>query len=124
MEKRNTYTSITEIALTKFPQIVEDATIIKGPLNTPKSVRIFLHEGSFLEVWISGDKYSYHRERRKIDGKLYRHDNAPHHKEIKTYPKYLHSKTENNVKESRISDKPEIAIVEFLEFIKKKIKQT
>ncbi len=77
-----------------------------------------------LEVWISGKKYSYHWERRAINGKIYRHDNASHHREIATFPKHFHFESENNLKESKISDEPEIAIIEFLNFIRKILQES
>ena len=74
-----------------------------------------------FDIWISEKKYSYHWQR--TDGRIYRHDNAPHnkHKKIRTYPKHFHNGSENIVTESKISDTPEIAIKEFLEFIRKTI---
>jgi hypothetical protein len=40
---------------------------------------------------------------------------------VKTFPKHLHNGTEENVIESHISDSPEEAIREFLDFIRGKI---
>ena len=84
--------------------------------------RIFLIDKSFLDVWFSlklTKKYSYHWERKQIDNSIYRHDNAPHikWKNIKTFPKHFHNKTEFNVEPSYISDKPEKAIIEIMNFI-------
>lgn len=119
MEEEDTYSRLKEIALTKFSSIVADVDIIRGPLNVAKSLRIFFIDNSFLEVWISGKKYSYHWERRAINGKIYRHDNAPHHRNITTFPKHFHFEREDGLEDSKISDDPELAIVEFLGFIRK-----
>jgi len=121
MEEENIYFSLREIALTQFSQIVDDAVIITGPLNTPRSLRIFFHEGSFAEIRVSRGKYSYHWERRMINGEVYRYDNAPHHRGIRTFPKHFHSGTDDKVEESKLSDDPKIAVMEFLEFIRKMI---
>ena len=89
-------------------------------------MRIILKDGSFIDIWYSlklRDRYSYHWEHRAIDGKIYRHDNAPHQRwhDIETFPKHFHSCTENNVIASHISDVPEKALGEFLSFVRKAI---
>jgi hypothetical protein len=113
-----TYLKLKNIALQEFPDIVASASITRGPLNVAKSLRLFFTDNSFLEVWISGDKYSYHWQ--KTDGKIYRHDNAPHkkHEKIKTFPKHFHDGSEDDVKESAIANNPETAIRDFLEFVR------
>lgn len=59
-------------------------------------------------------------ELESIDGKIYRHDNAPHNswKQVKTFPRHFHEGEEKNVVESRISSEPREAIRDFLGFIK------
>ena len=89
-------------------------------------LRIKLNDDSFVEVWYSinlENRYSYHWERKHIDGSIYRHDNAPHikWKDIETFPKHFHNKSEENVEASYISDKPENAIREMMNFVKNKI---
>ncbi|MFN8257271.1 MAG: DUF6516 family protein [Bacteroidales bacterium] len=106
-------------------QIVESefAGLVKN-INEPflNELRINLKDESFVEVWFSinlENRYSYHWERKDIDGSIYRHDNAPHAKwkEIETFPKHFHNKTEQNVEPSYLSDKPENAIREVMNFI-------
>lgn len=121
MDTEVTYFRLKNIAIMEFPDIVISSHIIAGPLNTPKSLRMFFIDDSFLEIWISGKKYSYHWQRR--DKTLYRHDNAPHikHKHLKTFPKHFHEGSENNVKESNVDDDPNNALRDFLKFIKIKL---
>ena len=112
---------LKEIAEVEFWEIVEDV-IIPG-IN---KLRIFLIDDSFIDVWYSltlKGRYSYHWERAHIDGKIYRHDNAPHKKwiNIATYPKHFHDGKEENVKESHIDENPEQGLKEFLIFIKQKL---
>jgi hypothetical protein len=105
----------------EFIELVEDTKIIKLPSGEPLKLRVYIVDGSFLDIWISiSGKYSYHWERRHIDGKVYRHDNAPHKawKRVKTFPRHFHDGYEKNVAESKISPMPKEAIREFLEFIK------
>lgn len=76
---------LREIAEVEFDEIVEDVIV---DLN---ELRIMLIDGSYVDVWYSlrlKDRYSYHWERKLIDGSIYRHDNAPHFrwKDITTFP--------------------------------------
>ena len=65
------------------------------------------------------------KEELLINGSLYRHDNAPHSKwrNVSTFPKHFHYKTNTNVIESNINEDPIIAIEEFFEFIKQTLIQ-
>ena len=121
MDAEITYLRLKKIALQEFPDIVVSASVVRGPLNVAKSLRIFFNDGSFLEIWISDKKYSYHWQR--VDGKIYRHDNAPHkkHEHVKTFPKHFHYGSEDNVKESNINYNHEIAVSDFLKFVREKI---
>ena len=90
-------------------------------------IKIFLIDGSFIDIWFSlklKGRYSYHWERRHIDGTIYRHDNAPHKKwhEVKTFPKHFHKGSENLVVESNINSDIRDALRKFLEFARKKLK--
>lgn len=67
--------------------------------------RLTLQDGTFLELFeffivteaeVQVTKYSFHWQ--NSDGQLRkRWDNAPHHREISTYPNHVHDKTEENV---------------------------
>jgi hypothetical protein len=80
-----------------------------------------------VDVWYSlklSDRYSYHWERRAIDGTIYRHDNAPHKRwqSVETFPRHFHDGSEARVSESYISADPEEALREFLTFAREKMK--
>ena len=67
---------LREIAEVEFSDIVIEALV-----PDVNELRIVLSDGSFVDVWYSlklSRRYSYHWERRAIDGTIYRHDNAPH----------------------------------------------
>lgn len=105
----------------EFSDVVVDTRILKLPSGEPLKLRVHIVDGSFLDVWISiSGKYSYHWERRHIDGKIYRHDNAPHKawKRTKTFPRHFHDGKEKNVVESKINSKPKEAIREVLGFVR------
>ena len=109
------------IAEFEFPDILEEAII-----PFVNELRIILKDGSFVDVWFSlklANRYSYHWERRPIDGTIFRHDNAPHKnwQSIITFPKDFHDGSEDFVSESRISDFPDQALRDFLSFVREKM---
>ncbi len=110
-----------EVAMQKFGDIVSEGEIIYTESKEPLKLRLNIVDGSIVDVFYSSrGKYSYHWDRRIINGTIYRHDNAPHKRwrEIKTFPKHFHQETEYVAKESYISTDPLLAIEEFLEFAK------
>ncbi|MDY6789288.1 MAG: DUF6516 family protein [Candidatus Nanohaloarchaea archaeon] len=86
-EPLNVYRKLKFKALEKFPEIVEDAVIEREPGSTPRNLRIFLIDDSFLDIWISEEKYSYHWQSKD---KIVRFDNAPHHEDVQTFPHHRH----------------------------------
>ena len=94
---------LRKIAEIEFSDIVEEAFI--PDMN---ELRIILTDGSFLDIWFSlklSGRYSYHWERRQIDGKIFRHDNAPHKnwRTFSSFPRHFHDGSEKKVTESFIS---------------------
>lgn len=112
---------LKDIAEVEFPDIVEDAVV-----PFANELRLILKDGSFVDVWFSlklAGRYSYHWERRWIDGRIFRHDNAPHKswQFVTSFPKHFHDGSEETVSESKISDAPDEALREFLSFVRGKI---
>jgi hypothetical protein len=108
---------LREIAEIEFADVV--IAVMIPDLN---ALRIFLTDGSFVDVWFSlklQGRYSFHWERRAIDGKIYRHDNAPHRRweAVATFPRHFHRGSETNVVESHLSPDPASALREFLAFV-------
>ncbi|MCK5720191.1 MAG: hypothetical protein KAH84_09630 [Thiomargarita sp.] len=102
--------------------------IMESVVSNINELRLILIDGSFIDIWYSlklKDRYSYHWERVAIDGKIYRHDNAPHNlwKTVATFPKHFHNGSEKYVVESYISDIPKDALREFLFFARKIMEQ-
>lgn len=113
--------NLKQIAEIEFEEIVRQVEVGFNRM------RIILYDTSFIDVWYSANvegRYSYHWERRGINGSIYRHNNAPHQrwKDISTFPKHFHYKSESNVVKSNINDNPEEAIKEFLTFVQQIIK--
>ena len=112
---------LREIAEVEFADIVAEAFV-----PDVNELRIILTDGSFVDVWFSlklTDRYSYHWERRAVDGTIYRHDNAPHKLwlSVATFPKHFHNASESNVVNSNLSEVPEDALREFLTFVRERM---
>lgn len=115
---------LREIALAEYGDIVERADSLLSPAGRIRKLRLYIFDGSFVDVWVSGrGDYSFHWERRHIDGLLYRHDNAPHirWKSLPTFPKHFHNGQQDAVRESRIADLPEDALRDVLSEIRARI---
>jgi hypothetical protein len=113
---------LREIAEVEFADIVVEVVI--PDIN---ELRIILTDGSFVDVWFSlklQGRYTFHWERRALDGKIYRHDNSPHKRweSVATFPKHFHDGSEMNVSESHLSQIPEEALREFLAFVRATIR--
>ncbi len=63
----------------------------------------------------------YHWEQRAVRGVIHRHDNAPDHPEISTFPKHFHDGAEDALAPSTIPDEPIAALREFLHFVRKQL---
>jgi hypothetical protein len=113
--REDLYRRLAYIALREFPDLVVGTENVEGKL------RIFIADDSFIDIWFSEKRkgvYAYHWERRMVDGTIYRHNNLPDRdaRKIDTFPKHFHERSEENIRESRISDDPEQAIRQFLTF--------
>lgn len=87
---------IRHIAEIEFADIVLDAV----PLS--EKLRLFLYDGSFVDVWLSKrltDRFGFHWERNHLDGTMYRYDNFPDSawEGISTYPCHFHNGSQNAV---------------------------
>jgi len=60
------YLRLKSIALMEFPDVVISASVPRGPLNVAKSLRLFLTDNSFVEIWISNEKYSLMSKKAKL----------------------------------------------------------
>jgi Family of unknown function (DUF6516) len=101
---------LREIAEVEFSDVVIEAVIPDA-----NELRVFLTDSSFIDVWFSlklQGRYSFHWERRAVDGTIYRHDNAPHKnwQSVATFPRHFHDGSETDVSESYIREDPEEAL--------------
>ncbi len=113
------YKKLLDTAITDFTMVVESGEIFYSQSNEPWKLRLNICDGSFIDIYYSSKgKYSYHWDRRLSAGKIYRHDNAPHQKwgKLATFPRHFHDGSEDLVVPSHISEDPELALREFLNF--------
>jgi len=118
------YYKLARIARQEFSDVVVEARIMSRRAATPLKLRLLIRDGTFVDVWLSpeGKRYAYHWEQRAKRGLIHRHDNAPDHPEITTFPKHFHDGSEATVKPSSISDDPAVALRQFLSFVRERLK--
>ncbi len=118
------YLKLKRKAEKESPEIVKTAKLIGGKTHLPNKLRIYIINGSFLDIWLTIDgDYSYHWESTLQDGLIHRWDNAPDHHQLATFPKHFHKGSTKNVRESNLSEEPQQALEEILMFIKTKLKK-
>lgn len=111
---------LKKIIDTEYADISTDSIISRGKL------RAFVDDGSFIDVWFSlkiTGRFSYHWERRHIDGSMYRHDNFPdiNWQSVSTYPKHFHNGSQDAVEGSYMDDNPGISLRQFMEFVRSQL---
>jgi len=114
------YDHLVTVTTKKYSDIIQGIVKIKTPSGVITKIRVIFVDNSFLDVyWSPSGRYSLHYEKKRINGTMYRHDNAPHkkHRTIITFPKQFHKGSENNVEESYLPTNPIKALEYFLEFI-------
>jgi ligand-binding sensor domain-containing protein len=118
-----TYRILEQIAKTGFSDIVKNTALIGGKSAQPNKLRVFLIDGSFLDVWLSDEfDYSFHWEQRAVRGLIHRWDNAPDHPEVESFPHHFHDGKENNILSSQLNDDMKDAFKDVLGFIRAKLK--
>ena len=112
------YQEIEAIAHSEFSDIVVSSQILHKRTSGSAKLRLFFKDQTYMDIWLSeSGKFSYHWEHRAKRGLIHRHDNAPDHPGIATFPKHFHYGEETNVVPSYLSDNPLNAIREFLDFV-------
>jgi hypothetical protein len=120
------YDALDQIARQEFGDIVVESKLFFRRADVPLKLRLLIRDGSMVDIWLNptGSDYSYHWEQRSVRGQIHRHDNAPDHPEIATFPKHFHDGREENLQPSDISDQSETALRQFLEFIRLRLSST
>lgn len=119
------YKQIERMARAEFPDIVISSRIFHKRASALTKLRLHLKDQTYMDIWFSETgKYSYHWEQRAKRGLIHRHDNAPDHPEIATFPKHFHNGDEQTIVPSYVSDNPLEAMREFLYFARERLKET
>jgi hypothetical protein len=114
------YKQIEVMAHSEFTDIVTSSHILHKRSPGSGKLRLHFKDQTYMDIWLSeAGKYSYHWEQRAKRGLVHRHDNAPDHPEIITFPKHFHNGDEQNIHPSYLSDHPLAAVREFLEFARR-----
>ena len=118
------YKQIEVLAHSEFTDIVTSSQILHKRSPGSAKLRLYFKDQTYMDIWLSETgKYSYHWEQIAKRGLIHRHDNAPDHPGIATFPKHFHNGNEQNIHASYLSDQPLAAVREFLEFIREILKQ-
>lgn len=117
------YEKLAQIAATEFPDIVAGQIILGRRAAAPLKLRLQIRDDTFVDVWLSPDqrRYAFHWEQRAVRGLIHRHDNAPDHPHISTFPKHFHNGSEDQIEPSSISSNPQPALREFLTFVRQRL---
>lgn len=117
------YEELGYLAINEFADVITDWQLFYRRATIPLKLRLQVCDGTYIDIWsnILAERYAYHWEQRAIRGLIYRHDNAPDHPDIPTFPKHFHNGSEENVQSSVISDDPKEALREFLSFAREKL---
>lgn len=111
---------IRHIAEIEFADIVVDAALLREKL------RLFLRDGSFVDIWLSkrlADRFGFHWERRHLDGAMYRYDNFPDIAwvDITTYPRHFHNGSQNAVEAAPFPAGVLVGFRSFMVFVRQQI---
>jgi len=118
------YNTLIQIAQTEFADIVIKTETIGRRSGVALKLRLHIIDETNVDVWLSPDlnRYSYHWEQRAVRGVLHRHDNAPDHPQIATFPKHFHNGSEDALESSYIPDDPKQALRLVLIFVREKLR--
>lgn len=118
------YLKLKRKAENNYRDSVKSTKLIGEKTSYPNKLRIYFLNGSFLDIWLTLDgDYSFHWESTLQDGLIHRWDNASDYPEVATFPQHFHEGTNKDVKESHLSEDPDDALVEILDFIKARLKR-
>lgn len=118
MQTRSRYQDLLDSLPDDLASLIQERRYIGGTDRSPRVLRLFFADRSYLDIRFAGDDYVFHWERRVIDGTLFRWDNAPHHPSADTFPHHLHERTEENVVASQLPYESIVAsLIAVLRFI-------
>lgn len=115
------YEAIRSLALKSYHRYIRDALLIRDRRSAASGkLRLLFKDNSFMDIFLSeSGKYSFHWERRKLDGKLYRFDNAPHHPHIGM--QHLHEGSEERIVSYPLKSDPVEAFKQVMAFVEKRL---
>jgi Family of unknown function (DUF6516) len=117
------YDELLRLALAEFGDVIVRAETLGRRAAVPLKLRFYVRDGTLIDVWLSHDltRYAYHWEQRAKRGLIHRHDNAPDHPAVSTFPKHFHNGSESAAEDSFIPNDPVAALRQFLAFVRAKL---
>ena len=111
------YRDIESIILKNYSRYIAKHQTVFSSSGRIHKLRFELINYAIVDVFYSkySGKYSFHYE---TENEYYRHDNSPHHPQIKTFPKHFHYK--GYVEESYLSDDILPASLDFFKIVTEK----
>lgn len=112
--------------LTRIAEVEFSAVVIGVQVMEPKR-RIFLRDGSFVDVWVSvklAERFGFHWERRHLDGTFFRYDNFPdpEWRRVATFPYHFHEGSDNQVVPSSFPPSVRDGFRAFMAFVESRLR--
>ena len=115
MTSRDLYEQFVQIAQQRIPHLLNSTELIGGTPSNPRTLRLLLRNGSFLDSCLTPiGYYSFHWDHTVLDGGIHRWDNAPHYPSIETHPHHFHDSRETNVTSSHAPVDEPLKLFEFV----------
>jgi hypothetical protein len=107
---------------------LEFADIVVGTQALEPKRRLFIRDGSFVDVWVSSKlpgRFGFHWERRRLDGTFFRYDNFPDPawRAVETFPHHFHDGSLDRVVASLFPSGIEEGFRAFMTFLAGRLSQ-
>ncbi len=104
------------------------AGFLTDVIRLPTKTRLLLEDGSHLDVHLSRvlrGRFSFHWERRHLDGRVYRYDNFPDRsaRTLRSFPRHFHRGRQSPVVLSPFRARPDLGFSDFLDFVRGKLER-
>ena len=117
---RVTRESLESIAVDRLAGFLTDV------IRLPTKTRILLNDSSYIDVHFSHvlrGRFSFHWERRHLDGRVYRYDNFPDRaaRSLRSFPRHFHRGRQAPVVLPLFRARPDLGFSDFLDFVREQL---
>lgn len=92
-------------------------SIITGLEDLRTKIRIYLADNYFLDIYFNATLKKYSYVLIKNEKRILGWDNAPHHKNIKTFPHHFHTR-DREVTDSNLTGSPETDLIIVMKIVR------